>query len=215
MKKLLFVLALLAAVVVAAPAQAAYMTGGMSIASQPGGSGLNSFWPVDATGAQVQLGSATGLDFTTTGGLTPGVGGLFRVDSTQGSFNPLWNKEGTINDFTFAGLLTPPAGYPNPPVTGFEVLNSGGSTPFAFSFDLLTIGVTEQSPNLITLKGKGTFFMTGFDPTPGMLYFSANEAGDTLTFSASEAPIPEPGSMLLLGTGLFGLAGAVRRRLKK
>lgn len=45
----------------------------------------------------------------------------------------------------------------------------------------------------------------------------ANGAGfaelDVIDVSKTTSPIPEPGSLALLGTGVLGLAGAIRRRL--
>ena len=112
----------------------------------------------------------------------------------------------TMNGFTFNPFSAS--------VTPLWTFMSGLST---YSFDLTAITQRQQPGNdTLTLRGTGTLKITGFTDTAGTWLFTANQAGDTFSFSSSNAAVAAPDSgsaVALLGIALAGIEG-VRRALR-
>jgi hypothetical protein len=67
-------------------------------------------------------------------------------------------------------------------------------------------------------SGTADLSAAGYDTTPGSFTFSTQDSGP-VTFSATviaagTSAVPEPSSLALFGTGAFGLAGIVSRKLR-
>jgi len=112
----------------------------------------------------------------------------------------------TMNGFTFNPFSSA--------ITPLWTFMSGGNT---YSFDLTALTSRQQTGNdTLSLFGTGTLHITGFTDTPGNWNFTANQAGDTFSFSSSNsaAGVPDSGSAVaLLGIALAGIEG-VRRALR-
>jgi len=92
---------------------------------------------------------------------------------------------------------------------------AGGGVLFTGTFDSATWakvqtvgGMVEYTLNIVLNGNRGGSFQTAFFTTGDFTGRGVIASGDTFVV------VPEPGTMGLLGTGLVGIAGLVRRKLK-
>ncbi|MDQ1610208.1 MAG: motif [Pyrinomonadaceae bacterium] len=161
------------------------------------------------TGTAAAFLSFTGNNFTAT--TAGGVGAFSGVDRI-GTFTLLSTAGETpvSGNFTLNLTFTAPAGINGGQAATYTATVSGtistpnvGGVSIVFNNPVQTFTFTNAS-------GSGSFSIT----LPNVFVQSGDTANLTAGLTGNQTAVPEPATMLLLGTGLAGVAARIRKRRK-